>query len=85
MNPILDYGMSKFEIADDQTEVEYLKQQGLKRKNPLTDLGVFYIALIVIALLFVLLLITWLCVKRLACCMKLLSKIKAKLVMTMPI
>ena len=57
----------------------------MQRKNAFAVLGVFYVALILIAFSFVLLLIIWLCIKRAVCCGKLLVKIRAKLIMTAPI
>ena len=59
----------------------------MERKSVLSELGIFYLALVITGFSFLLLFVTYLCVKHMkkSCCSNLLAKVKAKLVMTMPI
>ena len=85
VGPILDFGKSKFERADEYTDDEYLKSQGMQRTNITAEIGIFYIALIAIGLLLILFLVAVICVKRFMCCQKILQKIKQKLFFTGPL
>ena len=85
VNPILNLGKSKFEVADEYTSDEYMKSQGMSRTNVTSEIGVFYIALIAIGLLLIFVLIALICVKRFACCKKVLITVKRKLFFTTPL
>ena len=89
LEPIVDlvsnFGKSKFELANEFTSDEYMKSQGMSRTNVTSEIGVFYIALIVIGLALIILIVARICVMRFACCRKIILKIKKKLCFTAPI
>ena len=85
VKPIIDYGKSKFELADDETDDEYLRQQGLQRKSILDDMGIFYIVLLLTLVVLVVFIIVKIVSTRVPCCRTVLEKLRAYLVFTAPL
>lgn len=85
VQPVLNLGKSKFEIANEYTGDMYMKSQGMSRTNVTSEIGIFYIVLIFIGLLLIFLLILVVCVKRFTCWKKVLQKIKQKLFFSAPL
>lgn len=64
VEPIIDFGKSAFELARDENDDEYLREQGVERQSILRDMGIFYIILILTAIFFLLLVFATLCAAR---------------------
>ena len=83
--PILEYGMSSYQKARMLSGGEYENQVGVKSTSVLLDLGVFFIAFVLVVFLFIIFLIVKFCARRVNCCKSVLAFFKKYLFYTMPI